>query len=344
MDIEDFLEKEVSDLGVSTDKTTLESNDEFLGAKDDFEQLSLFDRARKSLAKGDLVSTEQMYNQMWIAILEQKFKWNKQLYDQIGMLNRLLMTSISSTSMEMKKKMENLNLLLIKARNTLKEGKIEAAFKITPQIQEIFNSIPGVFFEEKRAMQEQINDFNRELRMVTDGQLIRKVASSLQEIFELINKVAVAINSNSMQEAMFSYNKCVELFKQIPEGFVKHKNIAALRLLDIYKAVSIYNEILDLERQLGQPPIMSRQVQQAMQNTSRQQEAVKTSVSLREPIRQKTDYEGKEALLKAKNESAKIKIQKGMYDEASKDIEEVIKMNPSDAEAMALRAKIKTLQ
>ena len=46
----------------------------------------------------------------------------------------------------------------------------------------------------------------------------------------------------------------------------------------------------------------------------------------------------------AKKERAKKNIEKGFYNEASKDIQEALHLDPNDAEAKALHAKIKTLQ
>ena len=58
------------------------------------------------------------------------------------------------------------------------------------------------------------------------------------------------MKSNDIINAIVHYNKCIELFNKIPEGFLRHKNSAGLRLLDIYKSLSIYSEISNLHKQL----------------------------------------------------------------------------------------------
>ena len=52
----------------------------------------------------------------------------------------------------------------------------------------------------------------------------------------------------------------------------------------------------------------------------------------------------KSLLLRATNDRAKISIKKGFYDEALKFVEEALKIDPKDTEALVLRAEIKTLQ
>ena len=105
----------------------------------------------------------------------------------------------------------------------------------------------------------------------------------------------------------------------MPEGFLRHKNSLGMRLLDIYRSLSIYNEISSLQRQLVQQP----QFQQAQVPQIQNQTPMTAG---------------------AKKERAKKNIEKGFYNEASKDIQEALHLDPNDAEAKALHAKIKTLQ
>ena len=119
-----------------------------------------------------------------------------------------------------------------------------------------------------------------------------------------------------MINATVNYNKCVELYNQVPEGFLRHKNSLGMRLLEIYRSLSIYNEISDLQRQLAQQP-QFQQPEIPVQN---------------QPV-----------TAGAKKERAKKNIEKGFYNEAFKDIQEALHLDPNDAEAKALHAKIKTL-
>jgi Tfp pilus assembly protein PilF len=48
-------------------------------------------------------------------------------------------------------------------------------------------------------------------------------------------------------------------------------------------------------------------------------------------------------LLKSKKERAMRNMEKGFYNEASKDIEQVLQIEPDDTEAKVMRAKIRTL-
>src|SRR3989338_3507008 len=140
----------------------------------------------------------------------------------------------------------------------MKEGKREIPFKIYAQLEEINNSIPNVFFEEKKAIQEQIMEFYRELRNTTDNELVKRVSALIQEINRLIDRINTAIRANDMTNAIVSYNRCIGLYNQVPEGFLKYKNSAGMRLLEIYKSLSIYNEISSLQKQLQSQQQLTR--------------------------------------------------------------------------------------
>lgn len=327
MDIDEFLDRELSDLGLLTDKAEQIELPEFK----EQQASPLFENIKANLSKGALEQAEQAYVQLWHILIQQKLKWNKELYEQLLVLSRQFSSALNYAYGELKRKAEHINELISRARAALKEGRKELPFKLYSEIEEINNSIPDVFFEEKKIMQEQIMDFYKELRNTTDNELVKRVYSLIQEINQLIDKINLAIRANDMTNAIVNYNKCMELYNQIPEGFLRQKNSAGMRLLEIYKTLSIYNEISSLQKQLNQLPIQQPlQFQQQVQADVQQKGQMSSSAKI--------------MLLAAKKERAKKNIEKGFYNEAAKDIQEALQLEPNDAEAKAIHAKIKTLQ
>lgn len=329
MDIDEFLDREVSGLNLETGKTET-GKEQFRGS---FEASPLFDSSMSNLSKGDLEIAEQSYVQLWNILMQQKLKWNKELYEQLAVLAREFSSVLSQAYNEVRRKANQIYELIGKGRAAMKEGKKDVPFKIYSEIEGINNSIPNVFFEEKKALQEQIMDFYRELRNTTDNELVKRVSSLIQEINRLIDKINISISANDMINAIVSYNKCIELYNQVPEGFLKYKNSAGMRLLEIYKSLSIYNEIASLQKQL-----QSRQLLAKQQPAQTQAQAAGLFAQSQVHPSIKLEF------IKAKKEHAKRSIEKGFYNEAAKGIEEVLQLEPNDAEAKAIHAKIKTLQ
>lgn len=338
MDIDEFLDRELSDLGLQPDKSEKDSA-ELPEFRQGFESSPLFESIRFNLSKGNLDIAEQSYAELWRIMIQQKLKWNKELYSQLLILGRQFSSALNSSCNDIKKKSDKIYGLISEARNALKEGKKEVPFKIYSEVEGIISSIPNVFFEEKSLVQGQVMEFYRELKNTTDNELVKRVYALIQEINNLVEKTGSLISVNDIANAIASYSKCIEIYNQVPEGFFKHKNQAGMRILDIYRKLSISSEISSLQKQLvngmrelnvpagapghAQPPPPN--YTQAQKPFQFQQQAMAMAPN-------------------AKKERAKKNIEKGFYNEASRDIEEALRLEPNDAEAKALRAKIKTMQ
>ena len=322
MDIDEFLDRELSDLGLQTDNAEKkELSPEFSGS----ESSPLVENIRNDLSKGNIEQAEQAYLQLWHILSQQNLKWNKELYGELTILGRQFSGILSQAYADVKRKSEHIMELVSRAKAALQQGRKEAPFKLYSEIQEIFNSIPNAFFEEKRLIESQIADFYRELKGTTDNELLKRIYGLVTEMNQLIDKINLAIRSNDMINATVNYNRCIELYNQVPEGFLRHKNSIGMRLIEIYRSLSIYNEISNLQRQLSQqPPSQQMQAQQPAQNSAFTPRPAMT--------------------LSAQKERAKKNIEKGFYNEAFKDIQGALKIDSTDAEAKALHAKIKTLQ
>ena len=262
MDVDEFLDRELSELGLDTDMNEKQGIVELPQQKEHVESSPLFENIKSNLSKGDLEQAEHSYVQLWGILTQQKLKWNNQLYEQLFVLTKQFSVALDHTYSEVKKKSARINELVNNAKAYLREGKKELSFKCYSEIQNIYNSIPKVFFEEKRVLEEQIMDFYKELNSTTDNELIRRVSSLTQEINRLIEKISASLRSNNITDAIADYNKFVELYNQVPEGFLRYKNVAGMRLLEIYKSLSIYAEISNLQKQLGQQQSQQSQVRQ----------------------------------------------------------------------------------
>lgn len=373
MDIDEFLDRELADLGLETGRTEKPATFELPQFKEDFEPSSLFDNIKANLGKGNFELAEQSYTQLWHILMQQKLKWNKDLYEQLAILSRQFSSILIYASNEVKKKANQIYDLINRARASLKEGKKELSFKLYAEIETINNSIPNIFFEEKKLIQEQITNFYKELKYTTDNELLKRVSALLQDINQLIDNMNASISRHDMTNAVVNYNKCLELYNQIPEGFLRHKNSAGVRLLDIYKVLSINTEISNLQKQLSSSK-MGFSITPVMPDANLRYGAQLTKKITREPSRalnlraakqqlqfqqpqvaspkpakavqlnaSDLDTSTKSKLLKTKKERAKKSIEKGFYNEASKSIEEALQIEPKDAEALAIRAKITTL-
>ncbi len=322
MDIDEFLDRELSELDLATDNHDTE-NIEDMQSKEDFEPSSMFSSIRSLLVKGSIDEAERIYIELWRALLNQKLKWNVEMYEQLASVSKEFIKEINRRYSEIKKKSDDIHELIRKARSSLKEGGKDLPYKIYSQVIEINNSIPNVFFEEKKIIQDQVALFYEELRNITDNELIKRVSQLVMNINSLIERINFSIGSGNFYNAVSDYNKCLPLYSQVPEGFLKSKALLGIRILEIYKNISINMEISSLKQQIYQKP-STRAMPEKLHFPSENSTA---NLSINE-----------------KKDRAKKNIEKGFYGEASKEIEEILKVFPNDAEAKVMHAKIKTMQ
>ncbi|HLC62364.1 MAG TPA: hypothetical protein VJI52_05090 [Candidatus Nanoarchaeia archaeon] len=364
MDIDEFLDRELSDLGHDSSYSSAQPNTQ--PARQPEEQQApqaedsspILESIKSNLSKGNLEEAEQAYIQLWRVLMQQKIKWNRGIYEQIFMLSRQFLATLDQAFNETKSKSGQISELIGRGRNALHDKKKDMAIRIYGQIQEINNSIPNVFFEEKKILKDQIEDFYKELSNATENELIQKVSELVQQINQIMEKISASVSSNDIAAA--DYSKCIELYNQIPEGFLRQKNPVGVRLLEIYKSLSISSEMFELQKQLGSRPIVPREMprnfsagSQPPSHFSRERKhssADKPRFPPAMPQRipageaRRPEISQGSGLLKKKREMAKKNIKKGFYNEAWKNIEDALDIDPGDAEAITLKAKIKTLQ
>ena len=165
MDIDEFLDRELSALDLQTGKAEKQQPEPMQYGPQALAETDispLVENIGSSLKRGNLDEAEQSYVQLWSLLLQQKLKWDKELHDQLLVLGRQFSASLEQAYTGVKSAAQQITEKISKARSLLKEGKKEVPFKTYNEIQEINSLIPNVFFEQKRVVQSQINDFYKE--------------------------------------------------------------------------------------------------------------------------------------------------------------------------------------
>src|SRR3989338_9900365 len=108
MDIDEFLDRELSDLGLQTDSA---EKPEILPEFQESES-SLMGSIRDNLGKGNIEQAEQAYLQLWHILSQQKLKWNRELYDQLTQLSRQFAGMLNQAYTDAKRKSEHVNELI----------------------------------------------------------------------------------------------------------------------------------------------------------------------------------------------------------------------------------------
>ena len=136
MDIDEFLDRELADLG-----------SDFKEEKSMDGGPPMAESIKPSLSYESLEEAEQSYMQLWHALAQQKLEWSSGIYEQLNSLSRRISGMLRQAHDEAKRKNSQIMELIGRGRISMKEGKKDMPLKIYAQVQEISSSIPNVFFE-----------------------------------------------------------------------------------------------------------------------------------------------------------------------------------------------------
>ncbi len=384
MDIDQFLEREISgiDLEQSSPASKYEKRPEVLESE-----------LAQPSSISNLDQAEQEYNTQWQSILGHQLTWDKEAYQSLFNLASNLSGTLAMAFEDAEKKRNSIQSLITQARVFLKEGKLENASKLLGEIESSHASIPNAFFEEKRILGDGIKLFARDLKNATDSDISKRAYSLIQQSGQFVVSAEKALHANDIRSAGLNYLKSLEIFNQIPEGFIIQKSPLGARLLQLYRNVTISMEISHLQMQLtpiavqqqkpqaqpasrisveqskehgnqkpqaqpAQPKfqISSQHAQQRPRIEQRQMRLsrarIRSRAKLTKPAEKPSENPAapinpineKLRLLNEKKDLARENIKKGLYNEAMKNIQEALQIEPKDAEAKIITAKIKTLQ
>src|SRR3989338_10245107 len=143
MDIDEFLDRELSDLGHDSSYSSAQPNTQ--PARQPEEQQApqaedsspILESIKSNLSKGNLEEAEQAYIQLWRVLMQQKIKWNRGIYEQLFTLSRQFLGTLEREYSETKSKSIQINELIGRARSALSQKKRDKAIKIYSQGQEI---------------------------------------------------------------------------------------------------------------------------------------------------------------------------------------------------------------
>ncbi|MFH1133040.1 MAG: hypothetical protein V1735_00970 [Nanoarchaeota archaeon] len=119
---------------------------------------------------------------------------------------------------------EQLSRMLAEFKGQLARKDVDQATAWYDKVRELFGQLPPGFLEERTAIQMKVLDLHRELLMLQTKGMRDKMDRIESEIKALLKQVEEKVSKNSIEEANKLYDKIEELYRQIPEGFLKRKS------------------------------------------------------------------------------------------------------------------------
>ncbi len=314
-------------------------------------------------AKGEKDDIKR-YFELWEKISEMKFKWSNELYDEVNKARDKAKQKLSRLLPDVGRDKNTIRHLIGKTRNELQNKNFEAATRSYSEISKLRDSFPDFLLEEKKEINKEIFRLYEELRDKIDLKFIDDFKESIAKADNLAKNSFSNLRMGKVEEAKNSYEEALKAYKDLPNGFLDRKMELGNKLLELYKELSISTQIKDLERQLGKE--LARGYKHVSQdNLKRLSEIAKNAHSKqsfvgREKVKERSSVledlramsGGKHSmnkillskLIERKLDRAKTSLRRGLYSEAKKNIDAVLKVDPGNIEAKKLLGSLHVVQ
>lgn len=245
MDIDDFLDKELSGIGKEPATAGL--------VKKEFGKYEkILDGINKHIQKNELVEAEKLYSRLWHKITDEKLTWDESLCISLTEINKRLIGILVGLSGKIKEKTNIIDSLMAKVRNDLKKGKTRSAVTAYSEIIETYDGFPDVFLVDKRGIHNEILMLYRELKQGIEKNFFQDLDSKVVQIRNFIYSTETELQRNNFSQAIKYYTNCLSLYNALPSGFLMHKIQLSNKILELYKEITITLEISNLKTKIKQ--------------------------------------------------------------------------------------------
>ncbi len=136
------------------------------------------------------------------------------------------------------KKAEDINFLLDRAYDHLKNGEFDNAQEIYNQIKGVYYALPKDFLEKKKEIEQSLVKLNKDLGLKIDKFAIQRMDQASKNIRSLLKGADQGIKKDNIDEAIKKYNEMKTEFEKLPEGFFSEKKELQGHMIKLYEFLS----------------------------------------------------------------------------------------------------------
>ena len=294
------------------------------------------------------------YFDLWNKVSEAKFKWDNDLYAELNKVGNTVKEKLGKLVPSLEREKNIIKQLIGKAVNELEREKYESATKLYSEISDMKNSFPDFLLEEKKELNKEIFQLYEKLHDKIDLKFINDFNESIAKVDGLIKNSFSSLNIGRLEAAKNFYEEALEVYRSLPNGFLARKIELGNGLLALYKELSIHMQIKTLQQQLNKKFTIGHKFGSSDDNLKVISEIIENKVDMpkktfvfsdlmpvsaeeRHTIRNKTLLS---RLIARKLERAKINLKKGLYFEAKKNIDSILKVDPENEEGKQMLSTI----
>lgn len=304
--------------------------------------------------KGSIEALENDYLELWGKVSKDRFGWSSSLYADITRAGDEIKKALSIMSSKVDNEKTGIRRLISSAKNALQNKNYDEALKLYSEITSMRNSIPDAFFEEKKEINREILPFYAELAGQIDIKLTQDFNDSAAKADSLIRGSFSSIGKKDIANAKNFYEKALEIYKNLPHGFLEQKIEMGNNLIALYKELSIIMQIGNLQQELSQKMadgaynhIASDERLKHLSEIARHKKDIHKGLKkhaaisgLRNLSQGQNSKDILDRMISRRLEKANESMGKGLFPDARKNIESVLRLDPQNKDAKSMLKKM----
>ncbi|MCP3685079.1 MAG: hypothetical protein GY861_20650 [bacterium] len=239
----------------------------------------LFEQAYKAMKTGDLDTVQMVYDKIRQAYydLPKMFMQKKaELETDLIKLNKDLSSNLDNyAKAEMADGTRKINEFISSINGLIKKEQFDTAEQVYYEVKQIFETLPGGYVQEKKALQRKIIRTYEQLALRRKQIISGRMSGQKKMLDSLILDTKKLLEAKKINEAVKKYKEVKRVYEEMPSGFITEKTTMQDRILELYDQLSsIYKDIFvqemqqksnDLNRLLL---IMQQQIKQGQTNAA----------------------------------------------------------------------------
>jgi hypothetical protein len=150
---------------------------------------------------------------------------------------------------EFKEKVMKINIIYEEVEQFISSDDFEGAFLKLSELNDIFDTIPNGFIEQKSELENKILNLSKKVLILEQQhstKLFNDVHNRIEKLFLSANNY---LSKNENDFAMEIYKEILSLYNMMPKGFLREKSKIKTRILELYQTLML-NDNEDVNKSL----------------------------------------------------------------------------------------------
>ncbi|MBI3032966.1 hypothetical protein HYY69_05820 [Candidatus Woesearchaeota archaeon] len=253
MDIDAFLETEKDKMEKSAGpKAVIKQQGLSIKSNTIEDQL---DKLQQMLAQNKFKDAGDLYMQVkerFTNLTKTQIEEKNFIHKKLSQLNEALTIQLSQVMVDVDKKAQMIENLLMKGEGYLKEGKLEVADEMYKQVKQVFDQLPDVFLEKRLRLENNIMNFFSRLNIENAKKMLENFERTKKEVQGLLDHGFQQVQVGRLDLAKKDYLKINQLYSKLPSGFMYDKLMLYKQILKLYNEAELNLEIKALSSELAE--------------------------------------------------------------------------------------------